>query len=47
MIRSAIAMILRFVHEQGLLLKLADRIEFGGRDLPGTEVGENGNGQSE
>lgn len=45
MIRSALAMILRFIHEQGLLLKLADRIEFGGRsDLP-TEGGESGNSQ--
>lgn len=46
MMRSALAMILRFIHEQGLLLKLADRIEYGGKLVSGTE-GENGNGQPE
>lgn len=43
MMRSALAMILRFIHENGLLLKLADRLEYGGKLVPEPE-GENGNG---
>ena len=41
--KSALAALLRFIHEQGLLLKLADRIEFGGQVAApqGYEYGDN------
>ena len=44
MIRKIIAAVFRFIHEQELLLKLADHLEFGApvQQLPPAAEAENG-----